>query len=86
MSKMVNRANGIGANRVHSAERSCSVFGDDDRFRVFLVPGGHFVHHLVYDQFSMARVAVPAVVAVYANHVQELSLPKSATTNSFKLN
>ena len=60
---------------MQSGQRSCSVFCNDDGFRVLLVPGSYFVDHLECDQLRMACIAVPAVVTVYANDIQELALP-----------
>lgn len=54
---------------MQSSNSISTIFGHDDRLVVFPVPGGGLVRHVRRDVEERARVGVPAVIAVEANHV-----------------
>lgn len=54
---------------MQSSNSISTIFGHDDRLVVFPVPGGGLVRDVRRYVEERARVGVPPVIAVEANHV-----------------
>ena len=59
---------------MQACDRASSIFGDNDGLEMFIMPGSDIIDHLVGDQFSVSRIAVPSKVAIDADHIEELAL------------
>ena len=55
--------------QMQSSNSISTIFGHDDRLVVFPVPGGGLVRDVRRYVEERARVGVPPVIAVEANHV-----------------
>lgn len=62
-----------------------SILWHNDGLEVLLPPVLGFWLHRQLDRVELSRLCVPAVVAVEADHVQELTLLMSDTTDSYSI-
>lgn len=62
-----------------------SILRHNDGLEVLLPPVLGFWLHRQLDRVKLTRLCVPAVVAVEADHVQELTLLMSDTTDSYSI-
>jgi hypothetical protein len=59
---------------VHSGDAVCSVLGDDERLVEPLLPQREVEHETSIDRVWVTHVDVPAVVPIYADHVDQIRL------------